>query len=135
MVNPTESMRNENLASYLQNGLLAALSAVKELSHSNEVNCIGYCMGGTLLAIAAAYLSTKGMKDIKSITLLTTLTDFERCGPVKMFITNEMLKTIESHMEKQGYISGYDMFSTFSILKSSDMMWYYFVNKYVLVKK
>lgn len=134
-VNPTESMRNENLASYLQNGLLAALSAVKELSHSNEVNCIGYCMGGTLLAIAAAYLSTKGMKDIKSITLLTTLTDFERCGPVKMFITNEMLKTIESHMEKQGYISGYDMFSTFSILKSSDMMWYYFVNKYVLGKE
>lgn len=134
-VNPDERLANKSLTDYMKDGLLQALDNVKQIANVDEVNCVGYCMGGTLLSIAAAYLGVKGQKGIKSITLLTTLTDFERCGPVKVFITDEMIESIERHMEKQGYISGYDMFSTFSIIKSNDMIWHYFVNKYLLGKE
>lgn len=134
-VNPDEKLVNKSLTDYLQDGLLTGINNVKQIANIDEVNCIGYCMGGTLLSIASAYLSGRGEKGIKSITLLTTLTDFDRCGPVKMFITDEMINSIEKHMEKQGYISGYDMFNTFSIIKSNDMIWYYFINKYVLGKE
>ena len=133
-VNPNENLRNKSLTDYLEHGLLEAIKNVKEICNVDEVNAIGYCMGGTLLSIGAAYLNAKGEKGIKSITLLATLTDFTSCGAIKIFITDEMLNSIESYMEKQGYISGYDMFNTFSIIKSNDMIWYYFINKYILGK-
>jgi polyhydroxyalkanoate synthase len=134
-INPDKKLANKSLKDYMQDGLLAALENVKKIAQVDEVNCIGYCMGGTLLSITAAYLGAKNQKGIKSITLLATLTDFNRCGPVKMFITDEMLNSIERHMEKNGCISGYDMFNTFSIIKSDDMIWYYFKNKYLLGKE
>ncbi len=134
-INPDASMANKSLTNYMQEGLIEAINQVKTISHNEEVNCIGYCMGGTLLSISASYLASKGDKSIKSITLLTTLTDFNRCGPVKMFITDEMLDSIDHYMKRQGYISGYDMFNTFSIIRSNDMIWYYFINKYILGKK
>ncbi len=131
-VNPDDSMSNIGFTDYLKDGLITAIDNVKQISQTDEINCIGYCMGGTLLSTCAGYLNAKNIKSIKSITLLTTLTDFERCGPVKLFITDEMLDTIEEHMKKQGYISGHDMFNTFSVIKSNDMIWHYFINKYLL---
>jgi polyhydroxyalkanoate synthase len=134
-INPDKTLSNKSLYNYMNDGILAILDNIKKLTQVDEVNCIGYCMGGTLLSITAAYLGIKGNKSIKSITLLATLTDFNQSGPVKIFITDEMLDSIERYMEKQGYISGYDMFNTFSIIKSDDMIWYYFKNKYLLGKE
>lgn len=134
-INPDKQLANKSLNDYMKDGLFKAIDNIKTIAQVDEVNSIGYCMGGTLLSIAAAYLSAKGQKGIKSITLLAALTDFNRCGPVKMFITDEMLDSIERYMEKQGYISGYDMFNTFSMIKSDDMIWYYFKNKYLLGNK
>jgi polyhydroxyalkanoate synthase len=131
-VNPDETMSKTTLSDYLKDGLVEAIEQVKKIAKVDEINCVGYCMGGTLLSIGTSYLSAKNIKGIKSITLLTTLTDFERCGNVKVFITDEMLDTIENHMQEKGFISGHDMFSTFSIIKSNDMIWYYFINKYLL---
>jgi len=134
-INPDKTLSNKSLTDYMNDGVLASIDNIKTITQVDEINCIGYCMGGTLLSITAAYLAIKGHKSIKSITLLAALTDFNQCGPVKMFITDEMLDSIERYMEKQGYISGYDMFNTFSMIKSDDMIWHYFKNKYLLGKE
>jgi polyhydroxyalkanoate synthase len=133
-VNPTASQKNLSLDDYLVKGLLEALKEVKKVTGQEEINCIGYCMGGTLLAILAAYLAAEKEKGIKSLTLLTALTDFTKVGPVEIFIKEEIISAIEKDMEEKGYLSGEDLFSTFSAIKSSDMIWYYFINRYVLGK-
>lgn len=132
--NPDISMCNKSLADYMQNGVIEGIEQIKKLVGVNEVNCIGYCIGGTLLAITSAYLSSQNNKSIKSITLLTVLMDFEKCGAIKIFINDEILNAIEANMKKNGYISGHEMFSTFSAIKSTDMLWHYFINKYLLGK-
>jgi polyhydroxyalkanoate synthase len=133
-INPDASMSNFTLTDYLKDGVVEALKNIIKITNVEDVNCIGYCMGGTLLAIGTAYLTAKKANLIKSITLLTALVDFEDCGAIKMFINNEILNLLEDHMQKDGYLDGAAMFSTFSALKSSEMIWYYFVNNYLMGK-
>ncbi len=133
-VNPDARMKDFALEDYMKEGVVTALQQVAEISNSENVNCIGYCMGGTLLAISAAYLVTKQIHLINSLTLLTTLVDFEDCGTIKIFINDEIVNAIEHHMKTYGYLDGTAMFSAFSALKSSEMIWYYFINKYLMGK-
>lgn len=134
-VNPNANQKNLSLEDYMTKGLLEALDAVKKITGEEEINCLGYCMGGTLLAMLAAYLASGKQKGIKSLTLLTTLTDFVKVGPVEVFIQEETIEAIEKDMAEKGYLSGEDLFTTFSAIKSSDMIWYYFINRYLLGKE
>jgi polyhydroxyalkanoate synthase len=134
-VNPDASKKNLSLEDYMIKGLLEALNEVKKITGEEEINCLGYCMGGTLLAILAAYLAQEKEKGIKSLTLLTSLTDFTKVGPVEILIQEGIISAIEKDMSEKGYLAGEDLFTTFSSLKSSDMIWYYFINRYLLGKE
>jgi polyhydroxyalkanoate synthase len=132
-VNPDSTHRLKTFEHYMNEGLLAALQVVRNIAKVESVHCVGYCLGGTLLAASLAYLHAKGEeKQIASATYLTTMTDFSEPGELGVFIDEEQIQAIEAKMEKKGYLEGSDMAATFSMLRSNSMIWSFMVNNYLL---
>jgi polyhydroxyalkanoate synthase len=118
----------------MKEGPLEAIKVVQEVTGEKEVNLLGYCLGGTLLATTLAYLTAKGKNPIKSATFLTSLIDFEECGELGVFIDEEQISMMEKRMSEVGYLDGHEMAQTFSMLRANDMIWSFFVNNYLLGK-
>ena len=135
-VNPDQRLAEKGFEDYLMEGPLAALDAIEQATGEREVNAVGYCLGGTLLACALAYLTANGRAgQVKSATFLTTLLDFSEPGELGVFIDDEQLKALEQRMDRQGYLDGADMAMTFNMLRANDLIWSYFVNNYLLGKQ
>jgi polyhydroxyalkanoate synthase subunit PhaC len=134
-VNPDESLAAKNFDDYMVEGVLAALDAIEKATKMREVNAIGYCIGGTLLAAALSYMKTKRDDRIKSATFLVTLTDFTDAGELGVFIDEEQLSNLEEKMQKRGYLEGGDMAATFNMLRANDLIWSFVVNNYLLGKE
>jgi polyhydroxyalkanoate synthase len=133
-INPTNS--NITFENYLLQGALTALDFILKTFETPKLNVLGYCVGGTLTAMLTAYLAKRGRENIiNSASFLTTLTDFSEVGEVGVFIDEETITAIERSMEKTGYYSGDVMHLTFSMLRSNDMIWSFFVNNYLLGKQ
>ncbi len=133
-VNPDESLTNKSFEDYLKEGIFDALDAVEEATGEREVNAIGYCLGGTLLAAALAYMSTTGDDRIKSATFFTTMVDFEEAGELSVFIDEEQLASLEEKMSERGFLEGREMATTFNMLRANDLIWSFVVNNYLLGK-
>ena len=140
-VNPNEELAQKTFEDYMVEGLFAAIDAVEEATGEKEVNLIGYCLGGTLLAAALAYLHAKAAgnpgpdpKRIKSATFFTAMTDFSEAGELEVFIDEEQLKLLEKRMEEKGYLEGSAMATTFNMLRANDLIWSFVVNNYLLGK-
>ena len=134
-VNPDESLSQKRFDDYMLEGTLAALDAIADATGEKDINAIGYCLGGTLLAITIAYLrSKKQEKRIKSATYLTTMIDFEEAGELSVFIDEEQLTALEQRMTQKGYLDGNDMAVTFNMLRANDLIWSFVVNNYLLGK-
>jgi len=131
-VNPDASLADKNFDDYMVDGVFAALDAIEKATKTREVNAIGYCLGGTLLAASLAYMKATGDDRIKAATFLVTLTDFTDAGELGVFIDEEQLSNIEEKMFKQGYLEGADMASTFNMLRANDLIWSFVVNNYLL---
>lgn len=132
-VNPDEKLAEKSFEDYLLEGPVAALDAIRDATGENAVNCVGYCLGGTLLAITLAWLQAKNQQDrIKSATYLTTMIDFSEAGELSVFIDEDQLQTMESRMEEKGYLDGADMAMTFNMLRANDLIWSFMVNNYLL---
>jgi polyhydroxyalkanoate synthase subunit PhaC len=134
-VNPDESLADKNFDDYMVEGVFAALDAIEKATKMREVNVIGYCIGGTLLAAALSYMKTKKDDRIKSATFLVTLTDFTDAGELGVFIDEEQLSNLEEKMQKRGYLEGGDMAATFNMLRANDLIWSFVVNNYLLGKE
>jgi polyhydroxyalkanoate synthase subunit PhaC len=134
-VNPDESLAAKNFDDYMVEGVLAALDAIEKATKMREVNAIGYCIGGTLLAATLSYMKTKKDDRIKSATFLVTLTDFTDAGELGVFIDEEQLSNLEERMQKRGYLEGGDMSATFNMLRANDLIWSFVVNNYLLGKE
>jgi polyhydroxyalkanoate synthase len=131
-VNPDERLAEKTFASYMEEGLFAALDAIEKQTGEKEVNAIGYCLGGTLLATALAYLANKKKKRIASATFLTTLTDFSEPGELGVFIDEEQVSSLERKMFQRGYLEGTEMAGTFNALRANDLVWSFVVNNYLM---
>jgi polyhydroxyalkanoate synthase len=131
-VNPDETLADTDFASYMKSGYLAALDAIEEATGEREVNAIGYCLGGTLLAATLAYMAVKNDDRIKSATFFVTMTDFQEAGELGVFIDEEQLVAIEEKMSKRGYLEGSEMATTFNMLRANDLIWSFVVNNYLL---
>src|SRR5579871_301733 len=93
-VNPDARLAEKGFEDYMQDGYLAALDAIEKATGEREINAIGYCLGGTLLASTLAYMAAKKDDRIKSATFFVTLTDFEDAGELGVFIDEEQLKAL-----------------------------------------
>ena len=133
-VNPDEKLAQKGFEDYMFEGPLAALDAIEKITGEKDVNAIGYCLGGTLLASTLAYMSAKKDDRIKSATFFTTMLDFTEAGELSVFIDEEQLTFIESQMAEQGYLDGSKMATTFNMLRANDLIWSFVVNNYLLGK-
>jgi polyhydroxyalkanoate synthase len=133
-VNPDESLARKTFEDYMVEGPLAALDAIEQATGEREVNVIGYCLGGTLLAATLAWMAAKKDNRFKSATFLTTMVDFTEPGELGVFIDEEQLTALEEKMEKRGYLEGHDMATTFNMLRANDLIWSFVVNNYLLGK-
>ena len=131
-VNPDERLAEKSFENYLSEGLLAALDAIEQATGEREVNAIGYCLGGTLLASTLAWSAVMGDERIKSATFFVTMMDFSEAGELGVFIDEEQLKHLEERMEKRGYLDGAEMATTFNMLRANDLIWSFVVNNYLM---
>ena len=131
-VNPDETLGDAGFEDYMHKGVFAALDAIEAATGEREVNAIGYCLGGTLLACTLAWMARRGIDQIKTATFFVTLLDFEDAGELGVFIDEEQLKALEERMQEQGYLEGSEMAATFNMLRANDLIWSFVVNNYLL---
>jgi len=131
-INPDQSLAQKSFADYVHEGPLEALDVVAKITGEDKVNAVGYCVGGTLLAVALAYMAAKRDDRIASATFLTTQVDFTYAGDLKVFAaTEEQVITVERQMAERGYLEGSKMATAFNLLRSNDLIWPYVVNNYL----
>jgi polyhydroxyalkanoate synthase len=131
-VNPDERLAEKGFDDYMKEGYLAALDAIEQATGEREVNAIGYCLGGTLLASTLAYMAARGDDRIKSATFFVTMLDFAEAGELGVFIDEVQLQALEEKMNKRGYLEGSEMATTFNMLRANDLIWSFVVNNYLL---
>jgi polyhydroxyalkanoate synthase len=129
--NPNAADRELGLDDYLQLGFLDALAEVRRIIPQRKVHAVGYCIGGTLLAIAAAALAQTGDKSLASLTMLAAQTDFSEPGELSVFITPSQIAMLEAMMAKSGVLESERMGTAFSLLRSRDLLWTPAVNQYM----
>jgi polyhydroxyalkanoate synthase len=130
-VNPDERQQHKDLSDYMHEGPLEALDAIKKVTGEDEVTTIGYCVGGTLLALTLAYMAAKQDRRITSATFFTAQVDFTHAGDLKVFVDEEQIATLERHMKERGYLEGKSMATAFNLLRSNDLIWPYVINNYL----
>jgi polyhydroxyalkanoate synthase subunit PhaC len=131
-VNPDEHLAQKGFDDYMQEGVYDALNAIEQATGEHQVNAIGYCLGGTLLATTLAHMAAKHDTRIKSATYFVTMTDFEDAGELGVFIDEEQLHSLEEQMQKRGYLEAREMATTFNMLRANDLIWSFVVNNYLL---
>ncbi len=134
-VNPDARLTDKTFEDYMIEGPLSALSLIEQATGEREVNAVGYCLGGTLLASTLAYLSAKTDDRIKSATHLVTLVDFTNVGDMEVFIDEQQLSSLEKRMRMRGYLDAHDMAASFNMLRANDLIWSFVVNNYLLGKE
>ena len=131
-VNPGAELASKAFSDYLLEGPLAAIDAIKRATGEAEVNVIGYCIGGTLTATALSYMAARNDRRVTSATLFTALLDFADVGDISVFIDDAQLKLADEHMNRLGYLEGYQMAEAFNLMRENDLIWFFIVNNYLL---
>ncbi len=136
-VNPDEKLADKSFDDYMRDGPLDCLAAVEKATGEGDINVVGYCLGGTLLAATLAHMARskkKNKQTVKSATFLATMVDFEQAGELGVFIDEEQLTQLEAKMNKRGYLEGGEMAATFNMLRANDLIWSFVVNNYLMGK-
>ncbi|MER9724399.1 MULTISPECIES: class I poly(R)-hydroxyalkanoic acid synthase [unclassified Mesorhizobium] len=130
-INPDERHGAKGWEAYIGEGLQYGLDTIEKATGEKEVNAIGYCVGGTLLAAALALLAQEGDNRIKSATFFTTQVDFTHAGDLKVFVDEDQVAAVEKSMNEKGYLDGTKMATAFNMLRSGDLIWPYVINNYM----
>ncbi|MGI6853001.1 PHA/PHB synthase family protein [Mesorhizobium sp. 1B3] len=134
-INPDERHGAKGWEAYIREGIEYGLDTVERATGEREVNAIGYCVGGTLLAGALALMAREGDDRIKSVTFFTTQVDFTHAGDLKVFVDEDQVAALERAMNERGYLEGTKMATAFNMLRSGDLIWPYVVNNYLRGKE
>lgn len=135
-VNPDEQHKDKTWESYMFEGAMSALEHIEKVTGEKQVNTIGYCIGGTMLACLLAFLKARGNDSrIKSATFLTSMIDFKKSGDMRVFIDEDQIKMVEENMFDVGYLDADYMKTTFSMMRANDLIWSFVINNYLMGKE
>jgi polyhydroxyalkanoate synthase subunit PhaC len=131
-VNPDARLARKSFTDYMRDGPLAALDVIETVTGQKQVNTIGYCVGGTLLAVTLAYMAEKHDHRIASATFFAAQVDFAYSGDLKVFAADEQqIEQVEREMAERGYLEGRKMANAFNLMRSNDLIWPYVINNYL----
>ena len=130
--NPEEDDRNLAMADYRQLGVMDAIDTIGKITDGAKIHGLGYCLGGTILSIAAAAMSRDGDDRIQSVSLLATQVDFSEAGELMLFINESQVSFLEDMMWEQGYLDAKQMSGSFQLLHSNDLIWSRMVHDYLM---
>ncbi len=132
-VNPTRKLAKKTFDDYLRDGPLAALDAIEEATGERDVNILGFCIGGVLVATLLGHLVAEGKADrLHSTTFLTTMFDFKDVGEARVFIDDQQIASMEKHVAEKGYLEAHHMADMFSMMRENDLIWSFVVNNYLM---
>ncbi len=129
--NPHEDLAHKTWDDYVEDGAMAAIDVVQSITGADQINALGFCVGGTILSNALAVMAARGQEPVASATFLTTLIDFADTGILDVFIDEAFVQFRELQMGKGGLMKGQDLASTFSFLRPNDLVWNYVVGNYL----
>jgi polyhydroxyalkanoate synthase len=129
--NPDASMAKAGWDDYVEKGVLKAIDVTQDISGQEQINALGFCVGGTLLATGLALLYGRGQNPVSSLTLLTTLLDFSDTGVIEVFVDEAQVAMREQAIGKGGMMPGRDFTSAFSSLRPNDLVWNYVSANYL----
>lgn len=135
-VNPDAALATKTFEDYMRQGIYEGVGAARRQAGVDQVNTVGYCIGGTLLSATLAHMAEKGDKSIGSATFFAAQQDFSEAGDLLLFTNEDWLKDLEAKMDEGGgVLSGQTMADTFNALRGNDLIWSFFVNNYLLGKE
>ncbi|WP_093915418.1 alpha/beta fold hydrolase [Sulfitobacter marinus] len=130
--NPDSDDRDLDMDDYLSCGVMDAIDAVDTITGGRQVHAIGYCLGGTLLSIAAAAMARDNDPRLQSMTLLAAQVDFTQAGELTLFINDSQLAYLDDMMWDKGYLDSKQMAGAFQLLRSNDLIWSRVVHDYLM---
>lgn len=130
-VNPDATLEQITWDDYVDTGVITAIQSVQAISGQEQINTLGFCVGGTLLSSALAVLAARGEQPSASVTLLTTLLDFDDAGMLEVFVDEVQVELREASIGTAGLMSGRDLGSAFSSLRPNDLVWNYVQANYL----
>jgi polyhydroxyalkanoate synthase len=134
-VNPDRQLAQKTFEDYIREGPLPVLDIIEKVTGERSIDAMGYCVGGTLLAAALAYMGAEGDDRIASATFLAAQVDFTHAGDLKVFVDEEQIAAREREMSERGYLEGSKMATAFNMLRSNDLIWPYVINNYLKGKE
>jgi polyhydroxyalkanoate synthase subunit PhaC len=133
-VNADEAQGRKSFGDYMRDGFLTAVDVVTKATGAEQVNTVGFCIGGSLVAASLGFMAAKADTRIHAATFLTTQVDFRDAGDLLVYVDDEQVNWIEDRMKDKGYLPGNRMADAFNLLRSNDLIWNYVVNNYMLGK-
>ena len=129
--NVKEDQQHLTWDNYLELGIIKAIEVARDIGKTEQINLLGFCVGGTLVSAALAVLAARGEEPVASVTLMTSLLEFSDVGDIGAYIDENMVKQREQQLAKGGLVSGKELAMAFSSLRANDLIWQYVVNNYL----
>lgn len=130
--NPSAEDRDLGMEDYRRLGVMASLDAIGSITPDQQAHAVGYCLGGTLLTIAASTMARDADDRLKTVTLLAAQADFREAGELALFINESQVHFMEDLMRSQGYLDARQMAGAFQLLRSNDLIWSRIVRRYLM---
>jgi polyhydroxyalkanoate synthase len=134
-VNPTRAHADKDFSDYMTEGPLAALDVIRDITGEEKANILGFCIGGILVTATLGYLAALGDDRIASATTLATMVDFKDVGEIGVFIDDDRLEILRSHMDEKGYLEAHHLQDMFSMLREKDLIWSFVEANYLRGEK
>lgn len=129
--NPDATFANKGMVDYLNDGPISAIKTIQKQLNVEQVNTLGFCIGGTLLSMLLSLNKARQITSIRSATFLASMIDFSEPGDISVFIDEKQIEKLEQYMKEKGYLDGQLMASAFNSLRASDLVWAFFIRNYL----